>query len=126
MPAFNPLYHTWVPKVYSSVSHKCMKSCKTCNKNLSEKSFSQIKRQNSITYRQSCKACELEKARARRTKNREVSHDNSTDPAFYKDDKDAKMPSDSDMLFWSTPWYDEIVAGREVLMNKVPEDDKAK
>jgi len=101
-------------------------TCKTCKKDLPQHAFSKIQRKNTSTYRLSCKTCETSKARSRRTENKKTAHEKSTDPAFFKDDKDAQMPNDSDLLFWSTPFYDDIVAGREVLMNRIPEDDKAK
>jgi hypothetical protein len=36
-----------------------------------------------------------------------------TDPALLKDDPGAGMPSDSDLLFWSTPSFDTIVETRK-------------
>ena len=100
-----------------------MQECKRCAnfKDLSE--FPQIKRKDRITYRLTCKACEKEKALARRrAKKADPKAENPTDPAFFIDDKWAKMPSDSDLLYWSTDYYDIAVEGREKLMNPVPKD----
>ncbi len=39
--------------------------------------------------------------------------DKVTDPALLKDDPEAKMPSDSDLLFWSSEAYDSIEASKK-------------
>lgn len=116
-----------------------MNVCKKCKNSLPLEAFSQIKRKNTTTYRQSCKECELKDARARRwakrsntdhtpvsapsvvTKGKPAS-DKITDPGFFIDDEYAKMPNDSDMLFWSTDYYEIATESRKILINKTPKD----
>jgi hypothetical protein len=103
-------------------------TCKTCKRDLQIVDFSRIKRKNGDTYRQTCKSCEYAKAQRRKANKLQDADvtkkiEDGTDPAFFIDDPEAKMPSDSDLLFWSTPFYDDIIDGRKVLMNKVPKDD---
>jgi len=117
-----------------------MNVCKKCQHNLPLEAFSQIKRKNSTTYRKSCKECELKDARARRWSKRSHSKytspsapsvltqgapagDKTTDPGFFIDDEYAKMPNDSDLLFWSTDSFEVITESRKVLVNKVPKND---
>lgn len=100
--------------------------CKTCKQEKESTQFSQIKRKNSITYRQSCKSCEYDKSLARKNARGGVEASQSTtpetDPAFFKSDEYAKMPSDSDMLFWSTDYFEVATEGRKTLRNPIPED----
>ena len=100
--------------------------CKTCKQDKEVSNFSQIKRKTSITYRQSCKSCEYDKALARKFARGGVdpaqpATAKETDPAFLIDDEYARMPSDGDLLFWSTDFY-ETTENRKVLRNRTPED----
>lgn len=116
-----------------------MNVCKKCQHSLPKEAFSQIKRKNSTTYRKSCKSCELKDAQQRRWAKKEKkvfvpisapsvltqgapSNDKTTDPGFFIDDEYAKMPSDSDLLFWSTDSFEIVTESRKILMNKTPKD----
>lgn len=80
--------------------------------------FAPIKRKNSTTYRASCKDCEKQKANVRKLKKAHP----DTDPAFFRDDIEGRMPSDSDLLFYSTEYYDILQESRKNLVNKTPKD----
>lgn len=100
-----------------------MRECKQCANFKDFFDFPQIKRKDKISYRMTCKACEKEKALARRRAKSSINATGEqTDPALLRDDVWAKMPSDSDLLYWSTDYYDIATEGRSTLINKVPED----
>lgn len=111
--------------------------CKTCERNLPKSQFSKIKRPNSVTLRHSCKECEYEKALERKFKqatgknekpriqpSRTASPNDGpgVDVNKLAHDPEGAMPSDSDLLYWSTDYYDYMLESRNHLINKKPED----
>lgn len=109
--------------------------CKTCERNLPKSQFSKIKRPNSVTLRHSCKECEYDKALERKFKRAPIRKEEpriaptrpndgpGVDVNKLMNDPEGAMPSDSDMLFWSTPFFDLIVDSRDILINEEPKDD---
>lgn len=69
-------------------------------------------RKNGVTsLRMKGLSCDLEPLKT--PPNKPGAPDLKTDPELFKNDETAQMPSETDMLMWSSPAFDEIVESRK-------------
>lgn len=106
------------------------KQCKHCNHIKPLEAFSKLTGKKSTTYRSTCKACIAYKTKEKRAGDTQVIQKGgvevelTTDPALFRDDPEGRMPSDSDLLYWSVGYYDELLEGRKKPVNIMPKDDQ--